>query len=120
MDLIQTIILTVAISGPVIILVGVGRAVMCFDRSIRAKHKKSALLAALCIATLLALLAAILVVWFGYGVAHTGKDASTDLMVIAGTVIPSYVGVYLVWRASLFLENRVLENRHGRGEKAGR
>jgi membrane protein implicated in regulation of membrane protease activity len=73
---------------------------MCLDRSIRAKRTRFAILSGLNILILLALLAAIIVVWFAYGVAHTGKDATTDLMVLASTVTPAYVGVFLIWLLS--------------------
>lgn len=104
MDFTQTIVIAIALSGPIVILIGVGRIVMCLDRSIRAKHTKFALLSGLNILILLTLLAAIVVVWFAYGVAHTGKDATTDLVVLASTVTPAYVGVFLFWLLSRRLE----------------
>ena len=110
MDIVQAIVLGLALSGPISVLIGMGRAVMCLDRSVRAHNTRSALLAALAIFLLFALLAVILVVWFGYGVAHTGKDARTDAIVLASTVIPSYIGVYSVWRLSGKLERAFRPN----------
>jgi hypothetical protein len=100
MDFTQTIVIAIALSAPIVILIGVGRTIMCLDRSIRAKRTRFAILSGLNILILLALLAAIIVVWFAYGVAHTGKDATTDLMVLASTVTPAYVGVFLIWLLS--------------------
>ena len=57
--------------------------------------------------TLLVLLAAIIVVWFGYGVAHTGKDATTDLVVLASTVAPAYLGAFAAWRFSVYLKTKL-------------
>ena len=110
MDFAQSIIIGIAFSGPISIFIGIGRTIMCLDRSARAKHTKSAILAGLGILTLLALLAAILVVWFGYGVAHTGKDATTDLVVLASTVAPAYIGVFCIWRLSGHLEKKLRRN----------
>ncbi len=57
--------------------------------------------------TLLALLGAIIVVWFAYGVAHTGKDAATDLVVLASTIAPAYLGAFAAWRFSVYLKKRL-------------
>ena len=110
MDFTQSIIIGIAFSVPIAIFIGIGRTTMCLDRSVRAKNTKFAILAGLGILTLLALLAAILVVWFGYGVAHTGKDATTDLVVLASTVTPAYLGVFCIWRLSSYLEKRLHRN----------
>ena len=47
-------------------------------------------------------LGAVVVVLFGYGVAHTGKDESSDLIVLASTLISTYgvaAGTWLSFRA---------------------
>jgi hypothetical protein len=108
MDFTQSVIIGIAFSGPIAIFIGIGRTIMFLDRSVRAKHTKFAVLAGLGILILLALLAAIVVVWFAYGVAHTGKNATTDLIVLASTVIPAYIGVFCVWRLSVYLEKKEL------------
>ena len=108
MDFTQTVIIGIALSGPIVIFIGIGRTIMFLDRSVRAKLTKFAVLAGLGILILLALLAAIVVVWFAYGVAHTGKDATTDLIVLASTVIPAYVVVFCIWRLSGYLEKKGL------------
>jgi hypothetical protein len=104
MDITPFIIIGIALSAPIVIFIGIGRTIMCLTRSVRAKNAKLAILAGLGILTLLALLTAILVVWFGYGVAHTGKDSTTDLAVLAGTVTPAYLGVFCIWRLPSYLE----------------
>jgi hypothetical protein len=53
------------------------------------------------------MLAAIVVVWFAYAVAHTGKDASSDLIVLASTVAPVYAGSIFVWWFSVYMESRL-------------
>lgn len=53
----------------------------------------------------LLILAAVIVVWFAYGVAHTGKDAATDLIILAATGIPVYLATACVWWLSNYLES---------------
>ena len=106
MDVHQSIFAAVALSGPISILIGIGRGVMCLDRSIRVKATKSAIASGATMLTLLVLLAILIGVWFVYGVAHTGKDATTDAVVLASTVLPAYVMVFCAWRVYGYLERR--------------
>lgn len=108
MNFIQSILVTVALSGPIAILIGVALTTLCFIRSCRAKNVKFALVSGLGVLTLLSLLAAIIVVWFVYGVSHTGKDATRDLIVIASTVIPAYIGAFVAWRFFAYLKKRLI------------
>jgi hypothetical protein len=110
MNFVQSIFIGIAFSGPIVIFIGIGRTIMCLDRLVRAKRPKLAMLAGLSILTLLALLAAILAVWFGYGVAHTGKDSTSDLVVLVGTVTPAYIAGISVWYLSRYLEKRLRRN----------
>ena len=98
MDILSYITVGLALSGPLVITVTIVRAVMTIDRSIRSKNKRCAILVLCSILGLLSMLALILAVWFGYGVAHTGKDAASDLTVLSATLIPAYLAVYLAWR----------------------
>jgi len=104
MTFIQAIFAIVAFSGPVATLLGVVLAVLCLVRSGKEKNVKFVVVSGLGVLTLLFLLGAIIVVWFAYGVAHTGKDATTDLMVLAGTVVPAYIGAFAAWRFSAYLK----------------
>ncbi len=110
MNFVQSIFVTVAFSGPIATLIGVVLAALCFVRSRRAKNAKFTVVSGLGALTLLALLAAIIVVWFAYGVAHTGKDATTDLIVLASTVAPAYIGAFAAWRFSAHLKKRLIPN----------
>ena len=107
MNFVQSIFVTVAFSGPIATLIGIVLAALCFVRSRRAKNTKFAVVSGLGALTLFALLAAIIVVWFAYGVAHTGKDATTDLVVLASTVAPAYLGAFAAWRFSVYLKKRL-------------
>ncbi len=107
MNFVQSIFVTVAFSGPIALLIGVGLAALCFVRSRKAKNTKFAVVSGIGVLTLLVLLAAVIVVWFAYGVAHTGKDATTDRVVLAGTVAPAYLGAFAAWRFSVYLKNKL-------------
>ncbi len=108
MNVIQSIFVVVAFSGPIATLIGAALAALSIVRSCRAKNVKFAVLSGLGVLTLLVLLAAIIVVWFAYGVAHTGKDAMTDLIVLAVTVAPAYIGAFVAWRFSAYLKKRLV------------
>ena len=107
MNFVQSIFVTVAFSGPIATLIGVAPAALCFVRSRRAKNAEFAVVSGIGALALLVLLAAIIVVWFAYGVAHTGKDATTDIVVLASTVAPAYLGVFAAWRFSVFLKKKL-------------
>lgn len=106
MNFVQTIFVTIALSGPIAALIGIGIAVLCFFRSRKAKNATFAVVSVLSALAFLALLAAIIVVWFIYGVAHTGKDATTDLVVLSSTVVPAYLGAFAAWRFSVYLKKK--------------
>lgn len=57
-----------------------------------------ALLASLAgIASMLGMMAAVVVVWFGYAVAHVEKTADTDLRVFLATVPPYFLLSLVLW-----------------------
>lgn len=103
----QLIFATAALSVPIVTLIAIGRAGVCVFRSQRAKRPLFVFFSVLAILLIAALFSVVIVVWFGYGVAHSGKDASTDLKVLASTVIPIYAGAYAVWRSSRYMESRL-------------
>ncbi len=107
MTFIQLIILTIAISGPTAVFIGFGLVTRCFFRSCRAKNTKFAVISVLAALAFIALLSIIIIVWFIYGVAHTGKDATTDLIVLSSTVTPAWFGVFAAWRFSRYLKTRL-------------
>ncbi len=108
MNFLQAIFLTVAVSGPIATLIGIALAVVSVIRSCKAKSAKLALVSGLCALTVLALLSAIIVVWFAYGVAHTGKDATTDLVVLASTVASAYIGAFAAWKLFAYVKKRLV------------
>ena len=46
----------------------------------------------------------IVVVLFGYGVAHTGKSAESDLIVLVGTLSCAYISSILAWWAAVRMD----------------
>ncbi len=107
MDLYQSVFVIAALSLPVVTLIALGRAVLCAFRSHRARHLKFTLFSILSIVILLVIFAAVVVVWFVYGVAHTGKDATTDLVLLASTGTPVYIGAFSVWWLAVYMEKRL-------------
>jgi len=68
---------------------------------------KFTIFAILCVVLLVLMLAAVVVVWFAYAVAHTGKDATSDLIVLASTTVPIYAGSVFVWWLAVWMERRI-------------
>lgn len=93
-------------SLPLVTLAAIGRATWCVLRCGKAGRVKSAVLAGLGIVMLACVFAAVAVAWFAYGVAHTGKDAGTDLMVLGTTGAAIYAAALGLWRGCLFMEHR--------------
>lgn len=107
MDIVQSAFVTAALSQPIVILLALGRSTLAVFRVHKARHLMFTMFSILGIVSLLAILATDVVIWFGYGVAHSGKDATTDLVVLAGTSGLVYVGAFLVWRSSVYFERRL-------------
>ena len=63
------------------------------------------------IAALVALLAWVVLVWLAYGVAHSGKNAWTDLRTFALSGVPLFGGAWALWRMARRFETRM----EGRG-----
>jgi len=97
----------VILSVPIVSLITIIRAGLCAVRCRRASHLKFTIFSILCIVLVLAILAAVVVVWFAYAVAHTGKDALSDLVVLASTTIPIYAGSVFVWWLAVWMERRL-------------
>ena len=107
MSFIQYLIIGIALSGPCSIVVGMVRGIICTARNISAKRTKFSIFCILAIAALLIALLIILGVWFAYGVAHTGKDTTTDLIVLASTVAPAYILTFIVWLLFRHLDREI-------------
>ncbi len=107
MDFYKTFFITATLSLPFVTFIALCRAALCVFRSVSARHLKFTVISSLGILVLLVIFAAVVVVWFAYGVAHTGKDASTDIIVLVSTGAAIYGGAFSVWRLSLYIEKRL-------------
>ncbi len=56
---------------------------------------------------MLGIFAGVIVVWFIYAVGHTGKDGATDLVVLASTGAPIYIGAGGILWLSGYIEKRL-------------
>ncbi len=89
MTLTQTIILTL---GPVSSSSGAVcncQGALCAFRSQTAKRAKFFVISGLGIILMIGILAFVVVVWFAYAVAHTGKVTSSNFVVLASTAAPT-------------------------------
>ncbi len=99
-------ILAILLSLPVIGLVAIVRSLSCAYQCRKAKKTTFFILSCLYIVIMLGVLAFVVIVLFAYGVAHTGKSASTDLIVLASTVIPTYLVAGSIWFLCKFMEKK--------------
>ena len=100
----QVFFAAVALSLPIVTLAAIGRQLWSIFRSLRTKHFKFAAISTLGLAGILGLFAVALVLWFGYGVAHSKKDVGTDLLLLAVTGIPIYAAAYGLWRSARYFD----------------
>ncbi len=107
MTVIQTFVISMVLSLPLVGLMAMGRAVFCVFRCREARKVASFVLPCVSVLIMAGVLAFDVVVLFGYGVAHTGKDAATDMLVLAITVIPTYGVAFGIWWGCRYLERRL-------------
>ncbi|MGH7909051.1 MAG: hypothetical protein ACREA4_12260 [Nitrososphaera sp.] len=95
-----------AVSIPVVALIVVGRHFIALIRSLRIKRFGFAFLALFAIVFLTGMVAGVGAVWFAYGVAHTKKELSDDLLLVLITGLPFYGTAYGLWRFAGQLQKR--------------
>ncbi len=95
----QTILATLALSVSLAALLVSGRFIWCLVDALQARRYLIAAASVAGVVCIVVLFSAVVIVWFGYGVAHTGKNTRTDLLVLFGTVPPfvlASIGLWLV------------------------
>lgn len=102
--------LILAASEPIVILLAFLRTTLCIYRSYQSKHSKFTLFSVLIAILLLLIIAIIVIVWFGYGVSHSGKSETTDLIVLTGTLLLAYISSVLAWCASTNMDKLSVKN----------
>ena len=110
MNLYQTVVISVILSLPLVGLLTIGRTAIFGYRSLKVKNKLCVFLSILGIILMIGILAFVVIVLFAYGVGHTGKNTSNFLIVLAITIIPTYVGAYGIWRLATFVETKLNKN----------
>ena len=78
----------------------------CLVAALRRRHHVTSALSVLGLLTQFAALAAVVTAWFAYAVAHTGKDAGTDLEVFLWTIPPYFLVSAALWFAGRRLRAR--------------
>ncbi len=106
----RPLLLAFAATLPLVALAVGARWVAFAARAARARRGRLALVALLGFGTVLALLAAVASVWFGYAVAHAPKDLRSDAAVLLYTGAP-----FLLAGCGLWCLAGRLERRLGRG-----
>ena len=106
MELTQTLFLIYAASLPLVTLVAVGRGLLSVVRSVRAANWPFAILAAVGIVVMLALFAAVAVLWFIAAVSHGPKGGPGELLILFGSGVAIYLAAAGLWAFGRYAESR--------------
>ena len=107
----EVIFLLFAASLPMVVLLVIGRHIVCAFRSLKVGRFGLAPFSALAIAVILRLLTGVGVVWFVHAVGHSNKEFWQELLIVVLSAVAIYGGGYGLWRAARFLDSK-------RGSKA--
>jgi hypothetical protein len=102
----QTLFLAYAASLPLVTLVGVGRGLLGIARSVRAANWPFAILIAIAVVAMLALFAAVAVLWFIAAVSHGPKGGPGELLLLFGSGIAIYLAAAGLWALARHAEAR--------------
>lgn len=95
------------------VILVVGRFLWCLVIATRARRYQILMLSVVGLVGMVAALGTVVIVWFGYGVAHTEKNAKTDLIVLFSTVPPFFLVSFGLWllggKLQLQLRSRVAQ-----------
>lgn len=107
----RTFLEILALSVLLAVVLVVGRLLWCLVIATRARRYKIMIISVVGLVGMVAALSTVVIVWFGYGVAHTGKNAKTDLIVLFSTVPPFFLVSFGLWllggKLQLRLRSRV-------------
>ncbi len=110
MTLSQIILAGLVLSLPLVGVIAIGRTLWCIFRCRKAEKMITVILASVSVLIMVAILAFDVVVLFGYGVAHTGKDTATGLLVLGITIIPTYLAAIGIWLSCRSIERKFIDN----------
>jgi len=101
--LVRVVLLTFAAS----VIIGTVLVVASYSRvlffSVRSRHYAISLASLLAILFTVAVSGAVVLVWFGYAVAHSKKSFGDDLRLVLLTGLPFHGAMYGLWRAARLL-----------------
>lgn len=103
----EVLLLVFALSVALAALLVPGRLIWCAIGALRARNYRIAVLAAVSVAGFLALLLAVLFMWFILAVSHMHKDISDTYKFMALTGLPYFVVSFGLWRLASRLHIRV-------------
>ena len=95
-----------ALSVAVATILVAGRLAWCATLALRARNYRTAILSVVSIAGFLALLLAVLSMWFMLALSHTHKDISDTYKLMALTGIPYFLVSFGLWRLASRLNIR--------------
>jgi hypothetical protein len=93
----RTFLETLAFTVLLAVILVVGRLLWCLVIAIRARRYKIMIISVIGLVGMVVALGTVVIVWFGYGVAHTGKNVKTDLIVLFSTVPPFFLASFGLW-----------------------
>jgi hypothetical protein len=93
----RTFLEILALSVLLAVILVVGRLLWCLVIAVRARRYLILLISVSGLVGIVAAISAVVIVWFGYGVAHTGKDSNTDLIVLFSTLPPFFIVSFGLW-----------------------
>ena len=114
LEVFKYIVLTLLVCNTVAVLAGIGRALLAASRTMGAKKFKVTIFPVLGILFLLGIVGVNAGMWFAYGVAHSGKKLSTDVLLVGFTCVSVSASVYGLWKLSQYIERRLLESAGAR------
>jgi len=103
----RTFLETIAFSVLIAVVLVTGRLLWCFVMAMHERRYRILIISAAGIIGIMFALSAVVIVWFGYGVAHTGKNADTDLIVLFSTVPPFFLVSLGLWLLGGKLHSRL-------------
>lgn len=106
----RTFLELLALSVVLALLLVAGRFIWCLVLSVRARRYRIAVLCVLGVALIVTLFGAVIAVWFGYAVAHTGKSINTDIKIFLITVPPYFLCAIVLWFLAGYLRSRLRSN----------
>lgn len=101
--LVRVVLLTFAASVIIGTVLVVARYSRVLFHSVRSRHYAVSLASLLAILFTVTVSGAVVLVWFGYAVAHSKKSPGDDLLLVLLTGLPFHGAMYGLWRGARLL-----------------